>query len=88
MKTKNVGTAERVTRVVLGGALAVTAAIFVTTGGPSLVLAVVELAGIALGLDFVITGLTGHCPLYKLLGWSTSAPRAERNGGISLKPGH
>jgi len=27
---------------------------------------------IAQGVDFVVTGVRGYCPLYKWLGWSTA----------------
>lgn len=70
----NLGTSERVIRVVLGGALAtwaVTRLIYSTWWLSQ----VADLALIALGLDFVVTGLRGYCPLYKRLGWSTARRR-------------
>jgi len=70
----NLGTTERVIRVLLGGGLAVWAvARFVASGW--WVSQVADVALIALGLDFVVTGIRGYCPLYKLLGWSTARPR-------------
>ena len=75
-RTKNLGTAERVLRVALGGALAVWAA-WLLLGGGSVTQVLLDIALVALGVDFVVTGVRGHCPLYKWLGWST-APRAER----------
>ena len=70
---KNLGTTERVLRVLLGGALAVWALWLLLSGG-TLVWLLLYGALIALGVDFVVTGVRGHCPLYKWLGWSTAQP--------------
>lgn len=78
---KNVGTWERAVRVVLGGALALWALALLLNGG-DWVWRVVDAALIALGIDFVMTGIRGYCPLYKLLGWSTARTTAERRGRI------
>lgn len=74
---KNLGMTERVLRVVLGGALALWA-LSLFLGGDILVWQLADVALIALGLDFVTTGIRGYCPLYKRLGWSTARP--ERHG--------
>lgn len=71
---KNVGTIERTLRVALGGSLAIWALVLLLSGG-GLIWLLVYVALIALGVDFVITGIRGYCPLYNLLGWSTAAPR-------------
>lgn len=76
MTTKNVGTTERVLRVTLGGALAVWGVVLMLGGG-SLIWLLVCIAVIALGLDFIVTGIRGYCPLYNLLGWSTTAHKAH-----------
>ena len=70
---KNVGSLDRVLRVLLGGALAAWAG-WMLLGGGSLLALLLYLALAALGVDFVITGIRGYCPLYKWLGWSTAAP--------------
>ena len=70
---KNLGTTERVLRVLLGGALAVWALWLLLGGGP-LVWLLLYGALIALGVDFVVTGVRGYCPLYQWLGWSTARP--------------
>lgn len=76
MRTRNVGTVERVTRVVFGGALAVWALVLLLGGG-SLIWLLLHAALIALGVDFVVTGIRGYCPLYSLLGWSTAQSKAH-----------
>lgn len=68
---KNVGTAERVARVTLGVALAIWMLVRMFNGG-GLIPILLDIALIALGVDFVVTGLRGYCPLYKRLGWSTA----------------
>lgn len=73
---KNLGMTERVVRVVLGSALAIWA-LSLLLGGDVLVLRLASGALIALGLDFVITGIRGYCPLYRRLGWSTARPRVH-----------
>lgn len=70
---KNLGTTERVLRVLLGGALAIWA-LWMLLGGGTLLQVLLYIALIALGVDFVVTGARGHCPLYKWLGWSTARP--------------
>lgn len=70
-KETNVGIVERVVRVVGGGLVAVVSLVFLI-GGSSLLFSALEVAGIALGLDFVYTGLTGFCPLYHKLGRTTN----------------
>lgn len=73
----NIGMIERVLRAVLGGALAVWALLLLLDGGTPLRL-FLYVALIALGLDFVVTGIRGYCPLYKRLGWSTAPPQTRR----------
>ena len=70
-KETNVGIIERVVRVV-GGGLVAAFALALLIGGSSLLVSLLEVAGIALGLDFVYTGLTGFCPLYHKLGLGTA----------------
>lgn len=71
---KNLGTIERVLRVLLGGALAVWA-LSLLLGGGALGWQLLRVALIALGVDFVVTGIRGYCPLYKRLGWSSARPQ-------------
>lgn len=60
------GPIERLIRMVGGGALAIVAAnVWLTTEG---FVAWAWFAAALLGLDFVVTGIRGYCPLYARLG--------------------
>lgn len=63
----NISPIERVGRIVVGSA-AVVAAIVLMIGAGSWVAIVLELLLGAAGLDLVVTGALGHCPLYQKLG--------------------
>ncbi len=70
------GSIERVVRIIGGGLLAVIAAnLWLTTGG---FLAWAWFAAALLGLDFVVTGIRGYCPLYARLG--IGRPRTGAGG--------
>ena len=71
MKKNNLGTIERVMRIALAGALAIWALVLLFAGG-GLVWVLAHIALVALGADFVVTGIRGYCPLYNLLGWTTT----------------
>ena len=74
-RERNLGIAERVLRILLGGALAVWA-LAQALGTASTLGLLLDVALVALGVDFVVTGVRGYCPLYKRLGWSTAGPAA------------
>ncbi|MFS0884477.1 DUF2892 domain-containing protein [Aeromicrobium sp. 179-A 4D2 NHS] len=63
----NITPAERVARVVVG-ALATVAGIVLLAGGSSTGAVVLELLLVVTGLDLIVTGALGHCPLYAKLG--------------------
>jgi hypothetical protein len=70
----NITASERAGRIVLGGAAAVAGLVLLLSA--SGVLAVVLLTLLVLaGLDLVVTGALGHCPLYARLG---HVPRSLR----------
>lgn len=72
--TVNITPLERVGRVLIGAAAAVAGILLLTS--PASVLAVVfEVLLITAGLDLVVTGALGHCPLYRRLGY---VPRSLR----------
>lgn len=73
---KNIGTVERVLRVIIGGALAVWALSLLLSGN-GILWQLLDAALVALGIDFVVTGIRGYCPLYARLGWSTTRHEAH-----------
>ena len=74
---KNLGTIERELRIALGGALAIWPLVLFLGGSNGLIWQLLDVALIALGVDFVVTGIRGYCPLYKRLGWSTARLEAH-----------
>jgi len=64
----NITPVERVARILVGltGALA---GAFLLAGAGSVTVGALELLLILAGLDLMATGATGHCPLYKMLGY-------------------
>jgi hypothetical protein len=71
----NISTAERVGRVVLGGA-GMAAGLFLLLQAQTTLAVVLVLLLILTGLDLVVTGGLGFCPLYKKLG---HVPRGLRS---------
>jgi hypothetical protein len=63
----NITPAERVARVVIGG-LGAVAGIVLLAGASSAFAVILELLLVLAGLDLVVTGALGHCPLYAKLG--------------------
>jgi hypothetical protein len=63
----NITPAERAARIVLGGA-ATAAGLLLLAGAGSVLAVTLELLLVVAGLDLVITGALGHCPLYARLG--------------------
>ena len=75
--TVNITPTERAGRIVLGGAAAIFGAVLLASAGGALAIVLLLLLVLA-GLDLVVTGALGHCPLYAKLG---HVPR-------SLTPSH
>ena len=63
----NITPAERVARVVIG-ALGALIGLVLLTGASSVLAVTLELLLVLAGLDLVVTGALGHCPLYGKLG--------------------
>ena len=72
--TINITPVERFGRVALGALGALAGAILLMSAG-SVVAVVLEVLLIAAGLDLVITGALGHCPLYGKLGYTPTSLR-------------
>ena len=71
----NITPAERIGRMVLGGAAAI-AGILLLISAASALVGILDTLLILAGLDLVVTGALGHCPLYKKLG---HVPRSLRS---------
>jgi len=65
--TQNISNGERVGRIVVGAALAVLGVV-VAFGGPGLWGWAGALLALAAGIDLIVTGARGYCPLYARLG--------------------
>jgi hypothetical protein len=70
----NITPVERGGRVVLG-ALAAIAGALLLTSAESVVAVILEVLLIGAGLDLVITGALGHCPVYQKLGFTPTSLR-------------
>lgn len=70
----NITPAERAGRVLLGAAGVVAGLILLIPAGGAVAVALEVLLVLA-GLDLVVTGVLGHCPLYRKLGHT---PRSLR----------
>ncbi len=65
--TVNISPVERIGRVVIGLGAAIVGLLLLTATS-SILGAVLEVALIVAGLDLVVTGALGHCPLYARIG--------------------
>ena len=79
-EVQNVGAVERWVRVLGGGLLVFIGLAYLLPSPVSVPMVALGVALVLLGLDFVYTGLTGYCPLYNKLGWSTAHPPARPPG--------
>ena len=70
----NITPLERVGRIVVGGIGAVGGIVLLSSAtGAGIV--VLELLLVLAGLDLVVTGALGHCPLYHRLGYTPASLR-------------
>jgi len=70
----NITPAERFGRIVLG-LIGAVGGILLLVGSPTILTGTLEVLLVAAGLDLVVTGASGHCPLYQKLGFM---PRSLR----------
>jgi hypothetical protein len=63
----NITPSERAGRIVLGGAGAIVGLVLLASASGALAIVLLSLLVLA-GLDLVVTGALGHCPLYHKLG--------------------
>lgn len=71
MMKKNMGTADRITRIVVAGAIAVLYYQGILRGIPAVVL-------ITLAAVFLLTSIVGLCPLYSLFKITTCPVKEDR----------
>ena len=72
--TINISRAERVGRILIG-AVGFVGAIALLASGASAGIAVLEVLLALAGLDLIVTGALGHCPLYAKLGHTPKSLR-------------
>ena len=63
----NISSTERIGRVAIGGLAAIVGVILLASAAGAVAVILDTLLVLA-GLDLVVTGALGHCPLYKKLG--------------------
>lgn len=72
----NITPTERAARIVIG-ALGVLGGAILLAGPGSVLALVLEILLIAAGLDLVVTGALGHCPLYHRLAYLPASLRGH-----------
>lgn len=72
----NVSPGERVVRIVVGAVAALTGVVLLTDATTTLAV-VLEIVLMVTGLDLVVTGATGHCPLYAALGHAPASQKGK-----------
>ena len=75
-QTVNLTSIERDARIVVG-VLAVAGGVLLLIGAGSGAAMLLEVLLVLAGLDLIVTGATGHCPLYQKLG---HVPASLRSG--------
>lgn len=73
----NITPAERLARVAVGLAGAIAGA-WLLTSASGVGLVILEVLLVLAGLDLVVTGALGHCPLYRRLGYMPRSLREAR----------
>ena len=68
----NITPAERIVRIVVG-AVGVAGGAILLFGAGSVLAVVLEVLLVVAGLDLIVTGALGHCPLYHKLGYVPSS---------------
>ena len=76
-RTVNITSAERAGRI-LAGLAGVVSGVILLIGAGSVLAVVLEALLIAAGLDLVVTGALGHCPVYARIGYLPKSLRGSR----------
>ncbi len=74
----NITPTERAARILVGAFSVILGAILVSSAS-SAIGVVLELMLVVAGLDLVVTGATGHCPLYAKLGHIPASLRKKES---------
>jgi len=72
----NITPVERAGRVLLGVAAVVVGVVLLSSAG-SVLAVILELLLVLAGVDLVVTGAVGHCPLYQKLGHVSRSLRGQ-----------
>lgn len=83
----NITKLERFGRIAVG-LIGVMVGILLFAGSHSLIVGGLELLLILAGLDLIVTGATGHCPLYKKLGYTPKSLKGEGHEPRTHASGH
>ena len=73
----NITPIERAGRIAIGAAVVVVAALLLAAAGSALAV-VLEILLVAAGVDLIVTGTVGHCPLYAWLGHVPASLRSAQ----------
>lgn len=74
--TVNITPQERLGRILVG-VIGIAGGLVLLVRSPSPLAVVLEVLLVLAGLDLVITGALGHCPLYRKLGYTPRALRRQ-----------
>lgn len=72
----NITPVERIGRIIIGIA-GIAGGILLLAGTPTLLTGFLEVLLVLTGVDMLITGASGHCPLYKKLGYTPKSLQGE-----------
>lgn len=73
----NITPLERAGRIAVGGGAALLG-VWLLAGAGSAIVILLEVLLLLAGLDLVVTGALGHCPLYRKLGFVPQSLRSSR----------
>ena len=76
-RTVNITPTERFGRIAIGAAAAIAGVLLLAAAG-SVLAVILETLLVLAGLDLLITGALGHCPLYQKLGYIPRSLRRPR----------
>ncbi|HEY3547275.1 MAG TPA: DUF2892 domain-containing protein [Propionicimonas sp.] len=78
----NITPTERISRVLVGAA-GIVGGVLLLAGAHTTLAVVLELLLVLAGVDLLVTGARGHCPLYAKLGYVPASLTHRAQGGSS-----